>query len=389
MRSPWAKSLILAGALGAGLFALHGARAQEVAEPAVCAPYRAEFDRAMNAPDIATLDRLLTALPDQCSALRNEVRRARAAVASGSDHADSRDDTFGDSGPADAAAPYERDEEHAQRESEAGQVREMQRREAAAREDMERRRQEAEAAKRASSGATRGLTPPPREQGSPRSMTTPGPSPAASIIIQARGFVLARDGAVPADAIGYAIVVFAQRAEAERFCPAFRERLTFEGSLRVDTDLSIQVYRKPVEVAPVIWPVTQWRAQTDQPDCAKLVERYDYAGARTWLATARAQIEQTGGAVKLGAGPYIVTARRQGTVIVYDLSRAPDSDYGSWLGRTIEGIETLSPRYANAGVVTPGTRDQVRYWAFGVAREADDALGVFVPAYGKARAALR
>jgi hypothetical protein len=242
-------------------------------------------------------------------------------------------------------------------------------------------------------GAPSSPPPPPSPPSPPRPPPPPPPAMAGDTpdagVIEVRGYVLARDGDIPKDAIGYAIPVFGTRAEAARFCPAFRNRLTFEGAIRATTDLDITERGQRIRVAPFVWPVTSW-SPLWQPTCANLVERYDYAGGRTFLAQARQQISARLGAsapALSAGGPFIVTAARKGgAVLVYDLSAAPDTDYDKWLLRTIEAMERGRDNRAPAGVVTPGLRDQVRYVMFSLVPAIDQALGTFLPWYAQARA---
>jgi len=206
-----------------------------------------------------------------------------------------------------------------------------------------------------------------------------------------RGYVLARDGDIPRDAVAYEIAVFRKKEEAARFCPAFLKRLTFEGGLTAQTELSVTSRGKPVEIAPFIWPVTAWTAadKAAKPTCEVLVARYDYAGARTFLAEAKSQLgarADLGGALASSDGPFIVVARKAGATTVFDLSRAPDVDWDGWLVRTIDAVEAGAPVAAagGKGVVAPGLRDQLRYYVFAAVPAIDAALGVFVPGYAKA-----
>lgn len=211
-----------------------------------------------------------------------------------------------------------------------------------------------------------------------------GPYAAPKARLEVRGYVLARDGAIPRDARAYAVVAFRQASEAQRFCPAFRARLDFEGALVSGTDLTVTSRGLPVEIAPMIWPVTSWGA-ADRPDCATLVARYDYAGARAFLQEARRSLAPLGLATTFNAtsGPFIISARRSGSLTVYDLSRAPDADYDRWLVQTVDGIES---GVSGPAVVAPGWRDQMRFYAFSAVPSIEAALDVFVPGYAKARA---
>ena len=223
----------------------------------------------------------------------------------------------------------------------------------------------------------------------PLPMAPPGvPQPAAQISV--RAFVLARDGAIPKDAIGYAVAVFTSPEQADRFCTVFRARLDFAGSLTGTTQLTVTEYGQRIRIAPFVWPTTAWPAGTPS-SCANLVARYDFAGARLLLLAALAQMQAAGApADALGAeGPFLVAApRKGGAMTVFDLSRAPAVDYDKWLLRAVETLER-GETGGLAPIVQPGVRDQVRFVAFGLAPVIEEALGVFLPGYAQARAEAR
>jgi hypothetical protein len=209
-------------------------------------------------------------------------------------------------------------------------------------------------------------------------------------MISVRGFVLARDGAIPKDAVGYAVAVFSTPQQAEQFCDVFRGRLDFAGSLKGTTNLTVTEYGARIRIAPFIWPTGSWPAGT-VASCANLVARYDFAGARLMLRAALAQMAAAGApADSIGVdGPYVLTAPRKGQAMtIFDLSRAPAIDYDKWLLRAVETVERGEAE-GLAPLVQPGVRDQVRYVAFSLAPAIEEALGVFLPGYAQARAEAR
>lgn len=205
-------------------------------------------------------------------------------------------------------------------------------------------------------------------------------------LIEVRGYALAERDKAPESAIGYAVPIFTNREQALRFCPLFRSKLTFSGALDARTPLTVESYGRKVEIAPFIWPVTSW-ARTDAPTCARLVERYNISGAKTFFQLAQQAIIANGGrpADTLEEGPFIVTARRvSGAVMVYDLTRAPDGDYGLWLSRTITDLS--NPGLTTTVVVRPPLRDQVRAFAFGAVPSWEGILEVLIPGFRDAHA---
>jgi hypothetical protein len=211
-----------------------------------------------------------------------------------------------------------------------------------------------------------------------------------TVLTSVRGFVLARDGAIPKDAIGYAVAVFTSPAQADRFCDVFRARLDFAGSLQGTTKLTVTEYGQRIRIAPFIWPTTTW-PQGTASTCANLVANYDFAGARVMLRAALAQMEAAGApADALGQdGPYLLTAPRKGAAMtIFDLSVAPPVDYDKWLLRAVEVVER-GEAGGDTPLVRPGVRDQVRFVAFGLAPVIEEALGVFLPGYAQARAEAR
>ena len=204
-------------------------------------------------------------------------------------------------------------------------------------------------------------------------------------LIEVRGYALSPTHRVPTDAIGYAVPVFTDLRQAARFCPAFRSQLTFAGSLERRTPLVVQSYGQRVQIAPFVWPVTSW-TNGDKPTCEVLVARYNLAGARMFFDLAQRAIVEAGGRPvdALEPGPFLVTARRtSGAVIVYDLSRAPDNDYGRWLARSVRQLS--NPTIANTIVVRPSRRDQVRAFVFGALPAFEGVLNLLIPGYKEER----
>lgn len=200
-------------------------------------------------------------------------------------------------------------------------------------------------------------------------------------VIEVRGYTLSPQDRVPTKAIGYAVPVFTDRAQAVRFCSAFRSQLTFAGSLDGRTPMVVQSYGQTVQIAPFVWPVTSWQAR-DKPDCKLLVERYNLSGARMFFDLAQRAIVEAGGRPvdALEPGPFIVTARRvSGAVVVYDLSRAPDNDYGKWLAKSVQQLS--NPTMGNTMVVQPTRRDQVRAFIFGALPTFQGVLNVLLPGF--------
>lgn len=406
------------------LFVVSAANAAEPESPD-CAAYEQRWAQGPQIWSVAETRAFFNSVPPACTALRERVSAWLAQYEPSPFAPPNQQATPNDLESARAAQEALQREMAARQQQEAAEQaarNEMERarvaEERAALAERERARAEQEIARQRSAeavdkkeapkptatggGRTRGILPPksspppaPSAPSSPPPPPPPPPPPAMAGdtpdagVIEVRGYVLARDGAIPKDAIGYAIPVFGTREEAARFCPAFRNRLTFEGAIRATTDLDITERGQRIRVAPFVWPVTSWNGSM-QPTCANLVERYDYAGGRTFLAAARQQISARLGAsapALSAGGPFIVTAARKGgAVLVYDLSAAPDTDYDKWLLRTIEAMERGRDNRALAGVVTPGLRDQVRYVMFSLVPAIDQALGTFLPWYAQARA---
>lgn len=201
-------------------------------------------------------------------------------------------------------------------------------------------------------------------------------------LIEVRGYTLTPEQSVPENAIGYAVPVFTSSEQAIRFCPAFLKRLSFAGALDTNTKLMVRTYGRSVQVAPFVWPVTNWSA-ADRADCAGLVRRYNLSGARLFYTIALNAIRQGGGSPNaLSGGPFIVTARRvSGTVMVFDLSRAPDNDYDKWLVRSVEQIS--NPALSGKTMVTPGWRDRMRYYVFGSVASFRPIIDVLIPGFSK------
>lgn len=204
----------------------------------------------------------------------------------------------------------------------------------------------------------------------------PGP-----MLVEVRGYVLAPSGSVPQNAIGYAVPVFTTRQQAMRFCPAFLKRLNFEGMLDARTKLMARTYGQTVQIAPFVWPVTNW-GPDDKADCATLVQRYNISGARIFHTLALNAINRNGGgpAHALTDGPFIVTARRvSGTTMIFDLSRAPDNDYDKWLVRSAEQL--TNPTLTGQTYVTPTWRDRMRYYVFGSVDTFQGVIDVLIPGF--------
>jgi hypothetical protein len=205
-------------------------------------------------------------------------------------------------------------------------------------------------------------------------------SPTTSTV-EVRGYVLSRETTIPGQALAFTIPVFLSQAEAQRFCPSFLARLSFEGRITANTQLRFRYAGRNVEVVPFVWPVTSWE-NNSAATCSNLVRGYDYARARSFLNAAQSQIlaRQVNMPLRLTNGPYIVVARRQGgSVVLYDLSEAPDVDYDRWLMATIVGLENENAPRLESGVVAPGWRDRLRYHVFGAAPAMRNALSAFVP----------
>jgi hypothetical protein len=203
--------------------------------------------------------------------------------------------------------------------------------------------------------------------------------------IEVRGYALAPQDQVPTNAIGYAVPIFTDMSQIQHFCPLFRSQLTFEGALDAGTPLKVRSYGNTVQIAPFIWPVTSWTSD-DKPDCKLLVERYNISGARQFFAIAQQAIRASGGqpADALEHGPFIVVARRvSGSVMVFDLSRAPDGDYKLWLSRAVEQLS--NPIVDTTRVVRPPWRDQVRAYVFGVMPVFTGVLEKLIPNFTKAQ----
>jgi hypothetical protein len=200
-------------------------------------------------------------------------------------------------------------------------------------------------------------------------------------LVEVRGYALTPENSVPANAIGYAVPVFTSTEQAARFCPAFLNRLSFEGALNSESRLTVRSYGRSVQIAPFVWPVTRWTA-SDKADCVGLVARYNLSGARTFYTVAANAIRRQGGRPSdtLSDGPFIVTARRvSGTVMVFDLSRAPDNDYEKWLVRSVEQL--TDPTLTGRTIVTPSWRDRMRYYVFGSVAAFQPIIDVLIPGF--------
>jgi len=200
-------------------------------------------------------------------------------------------------------------------------------------------------------------------------------------LIEVRGYSLGPDQSVPADAVGYAVPIFTSKDQAARFCPLFTSKLSFNGSLNGGTKMLVRSYGQTVRIAPFVWPVTGG-ASGQAGDCRTLVDRYNVSAARTFYSVAAAAIQaQGGGQVQaLGTGPYIMLARRiSGTVIVFDLSRAPAGDYSEWLDRAIGQLG--NPAVGGTGYVTTTLRDNVRFYVFGAVPTFSGILNILIPGY--------
>ena len=207
-------------------------------------------------------------------------------------------------------------------------------------------------------------------------LLSPGGSP-----IEVRGYALAPEQKVPADAVGYAVPIFTTKEQAQRFCPLLTSRLTFNGSMDASVKMLVRSYGQTVEVAPFVWPVSAWSAG-QSGDCSTLVERYNVSAARTFYARATAEIQARGGgpAQAMGAGPYIMLVRRiSGTVMLFDLSRAPADDYPRWLDKAIAQLG--NPAVGGTGYVATSMRDNVRFYVFGAVPTFTGILNVLIPGY--------
>jgi hypothetical protein len=205
-------------------------------------------------------------------------------------------------------------------------------------------------------------------------------------MIEVRGYVLAPSDQVPAAAIGYAVPIFARRADVERFCPALTARIGFAGALTGATPLRVTTYGQIEDIAPFVWPVTSWSAPAPY-DCAHLVAQYNISGAQVFLRKARQAIASNGGSIDVAAepGPFIMTARRNcNGVMLYDLSQAPPEDYDAWVGKAI--TELSGPRDCHAMIVEPTFRDKVRAFVFASVPSFNGILKVLIPGYNPATA---
>lgn len=212
------------------------------------------------------------------------------------------------------------------------------------------------------------------------------PAPTSEKLIEVRGYVLARNDQVPANAIGYAVPIFTNRQEIDRFCPLFLDYMSFSGALNQGTPMRINSYGQEVLIAPFVWPVTTW-SKDDKADCKTLGDRYDISGARTFLKQAQQTIAAQGGRDidTLKSGPFILTARRvSGSMVLYDLSQAPDDDYPTWLTRAVEQMS--NPAATQTMYVTPNWHDKARYYVFGAIPSFNGILNVLMPGFKDAHA---
>jgi hypothetical protein len=203
-------------------------------------------------------------------------------------------------------------------------------------------------------------------------------------LILVEGYVLAPQDKVPDNAIGYAVPIFTNRDDAARFCPIFLSQLTFQGALTAHTKLIVDSYGQTVDIAPFVWPVTSW-SNTDKPDCATLSARYNVSAAKQFFDLAQQAIVAHGGrtADTLEKGPFIMTARRLNrTVMIYDLTEAPDGDYSGWL-QTAVGELSNPLDIDETTEVEPSTRDKVRAFIFANEPTFDGILKILVPGYGQ------
>ena len=202
--------------------------------------------------------------------------------------------------------------------------------------------------------------------------------------LEVRGYVLSRENDFPPNAIAYAVPIFLTTDQAQRFCPAFIKRMTFEGALSSQTQLRVQYAGRAVEIVPFAWPVTMWNGEPAA--CTTLVARYDIGRARAFLNAARSQLQARPQAASLtnAAGPFIVIARRRGdSIVVYDLSQAPDADYDRWLLETMTSLESNG---GATGIVSPDWRDKLRFAVFSAVPAVRNALTDLVPGFGRAEA---
>ncbi len=212
------------------------------------------------------------------------------------------------------------------------------------------------------------------------------PAPTGEKLIEVRGYVLARNDQVPANAIGYAVPILTSRQEIDRFCPLFLDHISFSGALNQGTPMRVNSYGQDVQIAPFVWPVTSWSSD-DKADCKTLGDRYDISGARTFLKQAQQTIAAQGGRDidALKSGPFILTARRvSGSMVLYDLSQAPDDDYPTWLTRAVQQMS--NPAATQTLYVTPNWHDKARYYVFGAIPSFNGILNVLMPGFKDAHA---
>ncbi|WP_087124885.1 MULTISPECIES: hypothetical protein [Burkholderiaceae] len=205
-------------------------------------------------------------------------------------------------------------------------------------------------------------------------------------MIEVRGYVLARNDQVPDGAIGYAVPIFTSRQEIDRFCPLFLDRMSISGALNKGAPMRINSYGQEKQIVPFVWPVTSWSAN-DTADCKTLGDRYDISGARTFFKQAQQTIGAHGGRDidALRNGPFILTAKRvSGSMVLYDLSQAPDDDYPTWLTRAIEQMS--NPLATQTVYVTPNWHDKARYYVFGTIPAFNGILDVLMPGFKGAHA---
>lgn len=206
-------------------------------------------------------------------------------------------------------------------------------------------------------------------------------------LIEVRGYALAPDQSVPPAALGYAVPIFTSRDQAARFCPLFVKRLTFGGLLTRGTPLRVRSYGQDVRIVPFVWPVTDWKP-SEAPECKRLVERYNISAARNFFQLAVQSIRANGGSASdiIADGPFIATARRvSGTVMLYDLSRAPDTDYQRWFTMAVEQLSNPAIN-GSSRYVTPPWRDKVRYYVFGSIPAWEGVLKILIPGFANEHA---
>jgi hypothetical protein len=85
----------------------------------------------------------------------------------------------------------------------------------------------------------------------------------------------------------------------------------------------------------------------------------------------------------LESGPFIVTARRlSGAVTVYDLTRAPQGDYGKWIATSVGELSDPLDNGLTI-IVIPPVRDQVRAFVFGSEPDWERIVNMLIPGFSQ------